>query len=143
MAKRLRRDERGASAVEFALALPVLVTMIYGIFEFGQLYEANASMQHALGEGARLATLCVPSTSSSTGCTAPADDAITTRENAKLFGPKGGVFNVAAVQTVGTYKTLTITYTRTMNFLFFTGPQIVLTRSKQVYVAAPAVAATP
>ena len=139
----LRRDERGAGAVEFALALPVLVTMIYGIFEFSQLYEANASMQHALGEGARLATLCVPNNASSTGCTAPTDANITDRETAKLFGPKGGVFNVADVQTVGTYKTLTITYTRTMNFLFFAGPRIVLSRSKQVYVAAPAAPAAP
>lgn len=143
MARRiLRRDERGAGAVEFALALPVLVTMIYGIFEFSQLYEANASMQHALGEGARLATLCIPNTTSSTGCTAPTDDAITAKENAKLFGPKGGVFNVSTPATVGTYKTLTITYTRTMNFLFFRGPQIVLSRSKEVYVAAPAAPAT-
>ena len=30
-------------------------------------------------------------------------------------------------------KTLTITYTRTMNFLFFTGPAVTLTRSKLVY----------
>ena len=68
---------------------------------------------------------------------APTDDAITAKENAKLFGPKGGVFNVSTPATVGTYKTLTITYTRTMNFLFFRGPQIVLSRSKEVYVAAP------
>src|SRR5436190_22500928 len=43
---RLRRDELGAAAVEFALTVPVLITMIYGIFEFSQLYEANAGMQH-------------------------------------------------------------------------------------------------
>ena len=49
----LQRDERGAAAIEMALALPVLVTMIYGIFQVGLLYQANAGMQHALGEGAR------------------------------------------------------------------------------------------
>ena len=58
----LRRDERGVAATEMALALPVLITMIYGIFQVGLLYQANAGMQHALGEGARLATLCVPTT---------------------------------------------------------------------------------
>ena len=58
----LGRDECGAAAVEFALCVPILVSMIYGIFEFSQLYWANAGMQHALGEGARLATLYDAST---------------------------------------------------------------------------------
>jgi Flp pilus assembly protein TadG len=136
MVKLLRRDERGAAIVELALSLPVLVTMIYGIFEFSQLYEANAGMQHALGEGARLATLCIPDTSSSSGCDSPTDTQIVARENAKLFGPAGGTFNVQTPTTSSGYKTLTITYTRTMNFLFFTGPTITLNRSKQVYVVA-------
>jgi len=127
---RLRRDESGAGAVEFALAAPVLITMIYGIFEIGQLYEANASMQHALGEGARFATLCVPT---GTGCNAEPDDAITARMNQKLFGPVGGNFTVQPITAGTNSKTLTITYTRATNFLFFAGPTITLTRSKLVY----------
>jgi Flp pilus assembly protein TadG len=129
---RLRRDERGAGAVEFALTVPVLITMIYGIFEFSQLYEANAGMQHALGEGARFATLCVPT---STGCNAETNDDIKAKMNAKLFGPIDGTFNVQdpVTDASGNFKTLTVTYTRTMNFLFFTGPAVTLTRSKLVY----------
>jgi Flp pilus assembly protein TadG len=46
---RLNKSEDGAAAVEMALALPVLVSMIYGIFQVGLLYQANAGMQHALG----------------------------------------------------------------------------------------------
>ena len=127
---RLRRDENGAAIIEFALTVPVLITMIYGIFEFCQLYEANAGMQHALGEGARFATLCVPT---STGCNAETNDDIKAKMNAKLFGPVGGSFNVQDVVDVTNSKTLTITYTRTMNFLLFTGPAVTLTRSKLVY----------
>ena len=127
---RLRRDENGAAIIEFALTVPVLITMIYGIFEFCQLYEANAGMQHALGEGARFATLCVPT---STGCTAETNDDIKAKMNAKLFGPVGGSFNVQDVVDGTNSKTLTITYTRTMNFLLFTGPAVTLTRSKLVY----------
>jgi len=126
----LLRDDRGAGAVEFALSAPILITMIYGIFEFSQLYEANAGMQHALGEGARFATLCVPT---GTGCNAETNDDIKARMNAKLFGPVGGTFNVQDVVDGTNSKTLTVTYTRTMNFLFFTGPAITLTRSKLVY----------
>lgn len=131
--KRLRTSEDGAAVVELALSLPVLVTLIYGIFECSQLYEANAGMQHALGEGARYATLCIPNSSNTTGCDLPTDANIKARENAKLFGPYGGTFNVADVVDGTNIKTLSITYTRTMNFLFFTGPTITLSRSKQVY----------
>jgi Flp pilus assembly protein TadG len=127
---RLHRDESGAGAVEFALTVPILITLIYGIFEFSQLYEANAGMQHALGEGARFATLCVPT---STGCNAETNDDIKAKMNAKLFGPVGGTFNVQDVVDGTNSKTLTITYTRTMNFLFWTGPAVTLTRSKLVY----------
>jgi len=126
----LLRDDRGAGAVEFALSAPILITAIYGIFEFSQLYEANAGMQHALGEGARFATLCVPT---ATGCNAETNDDIKARMNAKLFGPVGGTFTVQDVVDGTSSKTLTVTYTRTMNFLFFTGPAITLTRSKLVY----------
>jgi hypothetical protein len=108
--KRLPTNERGAAVIELALSLPVLITLIYGIFEFCQLYEANAGMQHALGEGARLATLCIPDTGASSGCDNPSDTDIVARENAKLFGPT--------------------------NFLFFTGPTVTLTRSKQVYTVS-------
>jgi len=126
----LLRDDGGAGAVEFALSAPILITLIYGIFEFSQLYEANAGMQHALGEGARFATLCVPT---GTGCNAETNDDIKAKMNAKLFGPVGGTFTVQDVVDGTSSKTLTVTYTRTMNFLFFTGPAITLTRSKLVY----------
>lgn len=131
--KRLLRNREGAAVVELAISLPVLVTMIYGIFECSQLYEANSGMQHALGEGARYATLCIPDTNASTGCDNPSDTDIVAQENAKLFGPAGGTFDVQTPTTSTGYKTLTITYTRSMNFLLFSGPTITLTRSKKVY----------
>ena len=80
MLKILRRDEEGAAAIEFAIAVPILVTMLYGIFQVGLLFQANAGMQHALGEGARYATLCLSPTS--TGCTVPTDANIKAKINA-------------------------------------------------------------
>ena len=130
---RLKSDERGGSLVEFAVTLPVLVTMIWSIFQCATLYEANAGMQHALGEGARVATLCQLSGSV---CTVPSDTTIVAKMNAKLFGPVDGTFNVQTPVTAAGYKTLTITYTRTMNFLFFPGPSVTITRSKKVYTVA-------
>ena len=133
MLKILRRDEEGAAAIEFAIAVPILVTMLYGIFQVGPLFQANAGMQHALGEGARYATLCLSPTS--TGCTVPTDANIKAKINAKLFGKSDGTFTVSdPVTTSNSYKTLTVTYSRAMNFLFFQGPTVTLTRSKTVYI---------
>lgn len=127
---KLRADESGSAVIEFALSLPILILLIWGIFECSLLFEANAGMQHALGEGARLATLCVPNGS---GCSSEADSDIKAKEQAKLFGPKDGTFTVADVVDATDSKTLSISYTRTMDFLFFTGPSVTLTRSKLVY----------
>ena len=134
---KLQRNEQGAAAIEMAIALPVLVSMIYGIFTLGQLFEANAGMQHALGEGARYGTLCLSMTS--TGCTLPTDDQIRTRVNDKLFGTTNGTFDTPTVDSTTAasgYKTITVTYHQTMQFAFFTGPTIDLTRSKRVYLAS-------
>ena len=129
---RLRSNERGAAAVEMALALPVLVSMIYGIFQVGLLYQANAGMQHALGEAARYATTCVPSGST---CVAPTDAQIKTRMTSKLFGRGDGTFTVQE-PVVGTgYRDLRVTYVKKMSFLFFNGPTITLNREKRAYVA--------
>jgi Flp pilus assembly protein TadG len=133
---KVQRDERGAAAIELAIALPVLVTMIYGIFTIGQLFEANAGMQHALGEGARLGTLC-PSVSGNT-CSVPTDVQIRTRVNSRLFGTTNGTFDPPVVDSstlASGYKTVTVTYHQTMYFAFLTGPAITITRSKRIYLA--------
>ena len=54
---KLRRDERGAAAVEFALVLPILVMFIFGIVEFGRAYNARIKLTSAVREGARAVAL--------------------------------------------------------------------------------------
>lgn len=124
--KIIRRDQHGAAALEFALAVPVLIMLIYGIFRVGLLYEANAGMQHALGEGARYATL-FPT---------PTDAQIQARVNTKLFGRGYGTFTVASPVTDASnaFKTLTVTYTTPMDFLIVPGPTVTVSRSKRVYL---------
>lgn len=53
--ERLARSTRGQSLVEFVLALPVLLLVIFGIFEFGQYYYTRLSIRNAVAEGARFA----------------------------------------------------------------------------------------
>lgn len=64
-ARRLKAD-RGAVAVEFALLLPVLVILVFGIMDFGQLFNAQETLTQAAREGARLAALNDPNTCSRT-----------------------------------------------------------------------------
>jgi Flp pilus assembly protein TadG len=49
-----RRSESGASAVEFALLLPVLMMVLFGIIEFGLALYRQAILTNASREGARL-----------------------------------------------------------------------------------------
>lgn len=49
----IARDERGAAAVEFALVLPLLMTLVFGIVSFGQAYNAKLGLTHAAREAAR------------------------------------------------------------------------------------------
>ena len=51
------RNEKGASAVEFALVLPIFISVIFGIFQFGIAFNNWIAITHAAREGARLAAV--------------------------------------------------------------------------------------
>ncbi|MBI4901015.1 MAG: pilus assembly protein [Actinobacteria bacterium] len=48
-----RRRERGAAAVEFALVMPVLVMIMFGIMEFGYAFFIQSSVAGAARVGVR------------------------------------------------------------------------------------------
>ncbi len=47
------KDSKGASAVEFALVLPILVVLVFGIIEFSLVLYDKAMITNASREGAR------------------------------------------------------------------------------------------
>jgi hypothetical protein len=49
--------DEGAAALEFALILPLLLTLVLGMIEFGFVMQAQLALVHAAQEGARLASL--------------------------------------------------------------------------------------
>ena len=51
------RTERGAAAVEFAIVLPLLIILVFGIIEFSIAYNHKQGLHAAAREGARLAAL--------------------------------------------------------------------------------------
>jgi Flp pilus assembly protein TadG len=48
-----RLNERGASAVEFAILLPVLMLILFGTIEFGMVMYSREILTNASREGAR------------------------------------------------------------------------------------------
>lgn len=47
------RDQRGATALEFAMVLPVLIALLFGVFQFGLAQHRVASLRYALNEASR------------------------------------------------------------------------------------------
>ncbi len=55
--KRLRRDERGSSIIEFAIVAPVLLMVIMGLLDFSYRLYAKAVFEGVVQKAARDATL--------------------------------------------------------------------------------------
>lgn len=53
----MTRSERGASAVELAIVLPVLFLVIAGIVDFGRYFFTQIQVTNAAREGARVAII--------------------------------------------------------------------------------------
>ena len=48
---------RATAVVEFAVVLPLLLTILFGIIEYGYVFMVRQTLQHGAREGARLASL--------------------------------------------------------------------------------------
>ena len=91
---------RGAALVEFALILPILVLLVFGIIEFGRGYHTKSALAHAARESVREAALGI------------GDPAATARNAAPLLD--GASISVAidpaGTCTDGEPVTVTLTY---------------------------------
>jgi Flp pilus assembly protein TadG len=54
--KRFIRKEHGGVAVEFAIILPVMMLLVFGIIDFGHAWYMKHVLQNSCREGARYAT---------------------------------------------------------------------------------------
>lgn len=136
---RIVRDETGVATIETAFALPILIVMIYIFIQLAQVYRALAGMQHGLGQGARYATLCLTPTAAA-GCTRPTTANIKQTINDSVYGIGPGTFTVAdptsGTDGTGNYYDLKVTYTQTTSLLIFATPDVTVSRTKRVWVAA-------
>lgn len=125
--KRLKRDESGAAVIEMAFALPILIILIWMIVQLGLVLRAMSGIQHALGEGARLATIWP----------VPDIDTIQDKMDDAVYGIGPGDFDIPA-PVEGTadgsdYLDLEVTYSQDTDLLLIPGPTINVSRTKRVW----------
>ena len=57
---RVRRPDGGAAAVEFAIVLPLLLAVVFGVIDFGRMMANQITLNEAAREGARAAAFNQP-----------------------------------------------------------------------------------
>lgn len=103
--------EAGASAVELGLVLPFLAAILFGIVEFGLIFNAQLTLQHASREGVRVFSITKDASQAATAATAAAaasnvSAAVTTKDNGIVSSTcTHGV--QASVTTTSTYSYIT------------------------------------
>jgi hypothetical protein len=105
------RKEVGSAAVEFALVLPLVVLLIFGLIDFGRLFFVKISLTSASREAARISTFypnaCIStSDSEATGIIPNSSDPcfkLTTPNGTHVFRPvaKSGITEVATKSAAG------------------------------------------
>jgi Flp pilus assembly protein TadG len=96
------RRERGASLVEFALLLPLLVLLVFGIIEFGWLFGQFNDVRHGTREGARFAAV-------NAGDEAAIQGAVCNAMEGLSAGMSSIDIDLSDSSTVGTQSTITVT----------------------------------
>ncbi len=62
-----RHGQRGQSSIEFLLAVPLVLILLSGIFEFGRHFYTRLTLRHAVAEAARFAVTGSQRTDPGTG----------------------------------------------------------------------------
>lgn len=107
---RTSRGERGAAAVEFALVVPLLLALVFGIAEFGRAYNISATLANAARTGARTMAL---ENSASAARTAAQGAASGVTLSANQIAVTGS----CPTSTAGSTTLVTVTITYPMTFV--------------------------
>jgi Flp pilus assembly protein TadG len=89
--------DRGAAAVEFALLLPLLMLLVFGIVDFGRALNAQITLTQAAREGARMAALGEPNVVGGTQAAATGLNPVTVTVTSCPVGAGAGVNAVVQV----------------------------------------------
>jgi Flp pilus assembly protein TadG len=113
------RSEKGQAAVELALILPVLVLILYAIFQFGEVYLQYQEVSAATSEGARQAsTMAEVAEPGRTTTIVATVQAAANLKNTNAFDPNALVVTVASsTWAPGDPVTVTSKYHATVSIL--------------------------
>jgi Flp pilus assembly protein TadG len=75
--KCLRKNRRGAAAVEFAIVAPIFFLLVFGMIEYGRMIMVQQVITNAAREGARTAVLDGATITGSSGVDAVVDNYLT------------------------------------------------------------------
>jgi Flp pilus assembly protein TadG len=127
--RRLLADRRGATMLEFALVVPVLLAMLLGIVMLGMVFLAQAGLRSAVEDAARYATIWPR----------PSQTEIEARIAARRFGmdPANIVAPTVTFSTSSSpnYVTISMGYNLTINYLLGS-KTISLTETRRAYVTS-------
>lgn len=127
--RRIRDDRSGSLGFEFALAMPILVTLMLGILQFAMVLHASGAMRNAMGEGLRLAKV-YPTATADEVYAETRDEFVGVAHSGikRLLFTRGTATNGAA------YGRLVMTYELKPMLPFAPIPAITLQETKQVYL---------
>lgn len=74
--RRPAQRERGAAAVEFALVVPLLLLLVFGIISYGMMLSFRQGLTQAASEGARAAAVTLVDADKKSAAAAAVDDAL-------------------------------------------------------------------
>ncbi|GAY20837.1 MULTISPECIES: TadE/TadG family type IV pilus assembly protein [Sphingobium] len=124
---RLIRDQRGAAAIEFVLAVPPFIMLLMGALQLGIIACARTGLQHAVDEGARYASIFPR----------PTDAEIIAKVKSREFGLDPTYTNdptvVQGTQYGVSYREITMTYSRPLNFILYQTPAISISYTRRAY----------
>jgi Flp pilus assembly protein TadG len=126
----LRRDQRGVTAVEFALICPIFFGLLIGISQLGMLFFAAADLRNAVASGARRAQVFPrPST---TVISQTIQNRFVNLRGDRLTGPNITYANDA---NGFNYADIAVSYAVPLNFVIYVPPPITLTERRRVFLA--------
>ncbi|GAB2984566.1 pilus assembly protein [Nocardioides montaniterrae] len=105
-------EERGASAVEFALVVPFLLLIVFGILSFGMMLSFRQTLSQATAEGARAAAVQLVSANRSSAATSAINSALGSMkvgDNTLACGQNYVTCTIGSPTTCGTAQCVTVT----------------------------------
>ncbi|MEU0882983.1 TadE/TadG family type IV pilus assembly protein [Lentzea sp. NPDC005914] len=101
----VRARDRGATAVEVALLMPILLVLVMGIVDFGRALHAQITLTQAAREGVRVAALQQPNAAGRTQSAATGLSGVGVTVTSCPTGSAGG--SSAEVQATYTFEFIT------------------------------------